>query len=181
VQNSLAVLAAAHALGADLAQAMLALARFRAPRGRGERLKLRHPSGPFTLIDESYNANPASTRAALALLGQTKPQGRGRRIAVLGDMRELGETAAVLHRELLPAVEKSGADLVFLAGPLMASLWQDLPDRRRGAYAASAAELEPILLETIGPGDVVMIKASLGTELGPVVQALRRYFAGETV
>jgi UDP-N-acetylmuramyl pentapeptide synthase len=181
VQNSLSVLAAARELGADVAQVMMALAEFRAPRGRGERLTLQHRSGPFTLIDESYNANPASTRAALALLGQTKPRGRGRRIAVLGDMRELGETAPALHRGLLPAVEESGADMVFLAGPLMANLWQALPDRRRGAYAASAAELEPILLEAIGPGDVVMIKASLGTGLGPVVQALGRYFAGERV
>ena len=177
VQNSLAVLAAVNALGADLTRVMLALAQFRAPKGRGERLQLRHPSGPFTLIDESYNANPASTRAALALLGQTNPRGRGRRIAVLGDMRELGDSAPALHRGLLPAVEESGADLVFLAGPLMHSLWQDLPEQRRGAYAASAAELQPILLETVGPGDVIMMKASLGTELGPVVDALKRYFA----
>jgi UDP-N-acetylmuramyl pentapeptide synthase len=76
-------------------------------------------------------------------------------------------------------VEESGADLVFLAGPQMQGLWQDLPDRRRGAYAANAAELEPILCETIGPGDVVMMKASLGTQLGPVVEGLKRYFAGE--
>jgi UDP-N-acetylmuramoyl-tripeptide--D-alanyl-D-alanine ligase len=178
-QNSLAVIAAANAIGADMTRVMLALAQFRAPRGRGERLQLRHPSGPFTLIDESYNANPASTRAALALLGQSRPEGRGRRIAVLGDMLELGEEAPTMHRELAAAVEESGADLVFLAGPEMQGLWQDLPDRRRGAYAASAAELEPILCETIGPGDVVMMKASLGTRLGPVVDGLKRYFAGE--
>jgi UDP-N-acetylmuramoyl-tripeptide--D-alanyl-D-alanine ligase len=178
VQNSLAVLAAAHALGADMTRVMLSLAHFRAPKGRGERLQLHHPSGLFTLIDESYNANPASTQAALALLGQSKPEGRGRRIAVLGDMLELGEKAPSLHRGLLPAVEESAADLVFLAGPLMQGLWQDLPDRRRGAYAASAAELEPILTATIGPGDVIMMKASLGTGLGPVVNALKRYFRG---
>jgi UDP-N-acetylmuramoyl-tripeptide--D-alanyl-D-alanine ligase len=179
VQNSLAVLAACHAIGADLARVVLALADFRAPKGRGQRLRLSHPSGSFTLIDESYNANPASMRAALALLGQTSPEGRGRRIAVLGDMLELGQAAAPLHRALAPAVAESHADLVFLAGPLMADLWQDLPDQRRGAYSEKAADLEPILLETVGPGDVVMMKASLGSRLGPVVEAVKRYFAGE--
>jgi UDP-N-acetylmuramyl pentapeptide synthase len=116
-------------------------------------------------------------RAALALLGQASPQGRGRRIAVLGDMLELGDAAVAEHRGLAEAVEKSGADLVFLAGPLMANLWQDLPDERRGAYAEAAAELEPILLKTIAPGDVIMMKASLGTRLGPVVEAVKRRFA----
>ena len=179
VQNSLAVVAAAHALEADVARVLLALAKFRAPKGRGERLPLTHPAGIFTLIDESYNANPASMRAALALLGQANPQGRGRRIAVLGDMLELGEAASTQHRGLAPAVRESGADLVFLAGPMMAELWRDLPDERRGAYAESAAELEPILLKSIGPGDVIMMKASLGTRLGPVVDAVKRRFAPE--
>ena len=179
VQNSLAVLATAHVLQADLTRVLLALAKFRAPKGRGERLPLQHPAGAFTLIDESYNANPASMRAALALLGQANPQGRGRRIAVLGDMLELGEAAPAQHRGLAPVLEESGADLVFLAGPMMAELWRDLPDARRGAYAGSAAELEPILLKAVGPGDVVMMKASLGTRLGPVVDALKRRFSPE--
>ncbi len=177
--NSLAVIAASHVVGADMARVMLALASFRAPKGRGERLRLGHPSGRFTLIDESYNANPSSMRAALALLSQASPEGRGRRIAVLGDMLELGEAAPSLHRGLAPAIEDSGADLVFLAGPLMADLWRDLPDQRRGAYFEKAADLEPILLKTIGPGDVVMMKASLGTRLGPVVEAVKRYYGAE--
>lgn len=177
VQNSLAVLAAAHAVGADVTRVVLALGKFRAPKGRGERLPLTHPAGRFTLIDESYNANPASMRAALALLSQASPEGRGRRIAVLGDMLELGEEAPMQHRGLAQAVEQSHADLVFLAGPNMAALWRDLPETRRGAYAESAAELEPILLKAIGPGDVIMMKASLGTRLGPVVEAVKRHFA----
>ncbi len=179
VQNSLAALGVCHAIGVDMARALLALGQFHAPKGRGQRLRLTHPSGPFTLLDESYNANPTSMRAALALLGQTRPEGRGRRIAVLGDMLELGREAPTLHRGLATDVAKSSADLVFLAGPLMAELWRDLPDQRRGAYSEKAARLEPILLETIGPGDVVMMKASLGTRLGPVVEAVKRYFAGE--
>jgi UDP-N-acetylmuramoyl-tripeptide--D-alanyl-D-alanine ligase len=179
VQNSLAVIAACHAVGADLTRTMLALAQFRAPKGRGERFSLRHPSGPFVLIDESYNANPASMRAALQLLGQASPKGRGRRIAVLGDMLELGDHAPTHHSSLAPALDEAAADLVFLAGPLMQELWRGLPERRRGAYAESAAELEPILLETIGPGDVLMMKASLGTRLGPLVDAVKRRFSAE--
>lgn len=177
VQNSLAVLAAAAAIGADVTRVALALGQFRAPKGRGERIRLAHPGGGFTLLDESYNANPASMRAALALLGQAQPQARGRRIAVLGDMLELGSEADAMHRGLVEAVRASRADLVFLAGPVMETLWQDLPGACRGAYARSAAELEPILLDAVGPGDVVMIKASLGTKLGAIVEALTRRFA----
>jgi UDP-N-acetylmuramoyl-tripeptide--D-alanyl-D-alanine ligase len=179
VQNSLAVVAVAHAIGADLTGVLPALGAFRAPKGRGERHELAHPRGPFTLIDESYNANPASMRAALALLGQAQPGPGGRRIAVLGDMRELGETSAEQHRELAGSVVESGADLVFLAGPDMQALWQDLPDVRRGAYAETAGSLESVLVEAVGPGDVVMIKASLGTRLGPVVEALKQQFPAE--
>jgi UDP-N-acetylmuramyl pentapeptide synthase len=179
VMNSLAVLCAAHALGADMARVVLALADFRAPKGRGERLRLRHPAGGFTLIDESYNANPASMRAALALLGHASPEGRGRRIAVLADMLELGTAGPDLHRGLAAPLEEAGADLVFLAGPQMAGLWRDLPEERRGAYSEKAADLEPILLKTIGPGDVVMMKASLGSRLGPVVEAVKRYFGAD--
>ncbi len=177
VQNSLAVLAAAAAIGADLARVALALGQFRAPKGRGERIRLAHPGGSFLLLDETYNANPASMRAALALLGQAQPQGRGRRVAVLGDMLELGSETEALHRGLLDAVRASRADVVFLAGPVMQALWQDLPEACRGAYAISAAELEPILLDAVGPGDVVMIKASLGAKLGALVEALNSRFA----
>jgi UDP-N-acetylmuramyl pentapeptide synthase len=177
-QNSLAVIAAAQVLGVDMGRVVPALARFSAPKGRGERTELSHLSGKLTLIDESYNANPASMRAALALLAQAKPGGgRGRRIAVLGDMLELGDGGPAEHRALASAIETSGADLVFLAGQQMADLWRDLPDQRRGAYAGTAAELEPILLKAIGPGDVIMMKASLGTRLGPVVEALKRHFS----
>jgi UDP-N-acetylmuramoyl-tripeptide--D-alanyl-D-alanine ligase len=176
VQNSLAVIAACHAAGADMSSALTALASFRAPKGRGAKLSLSHPAGPIILIDESYNANPASMRAALSILAQAEPGRGGRRIAVLGDMLELGEAAAAYHRGLAGAVEESGADLVFLAGPLMQELWRDLPEARRGAYAEAAASLEPILLEAVGPGDVIMMKASLGTKMGPLVEALKRRY-----
>jgi len=179
VQNSLAVVAGCDAVGADVGKVAAALAGFRAPKGRGARMTLTHPRGPLTLIDESYNANPASMRAALAVLGQARPEKPGRRIAVLGDMLELGQESPALHRALAVAIEEADAAAVFLAGPMMRGLWQDLPETRRGAYAESAAELAPILLDAIGPGDVIMIKASLGTRLGPLVDALKRRFPAE--
>ena len=179
VMNSLGVLAAANALKADLPSAAAALARFRPPAGRGVRLRLRHERGRFLLIDESYNANPASMRAALDVLAQARPASPGRRIAVLGDMLELGGDSDRLHAELLEPVVSSGAELVFLAGPRMKSLWQALPEQCRGAYAHSAEEIGPILIEAVKPGDVVMVKASAGTRLNWVVEKMKRRFSPE--
>ncbi len=117
---------------------------------------------------------PTSMRAALALLGQA-PLGRGgRRIAVLGDMLELGPAGAELHRGLVDPIGENEVDLVFCAGPLMAALWQALPSGARGGYANSAAELEPQVLAAVRSGDVVMVKASAGSRMGPIVKALVR-------
>src|SRR5882672_3993018 len=143
VDNSLGVLAAALLLGADLALAALALADLRAPVGRGERMTLALRGGDVLLIDESYNANPTSMRAALALLGQVPVKGRGRRIAVLGDMLELGPEGTALHAELADAVRANAIDLVYCSGPLMKSLWDALSSERRGGYAETSAALEP--------------------------------------
>ena len=174
VDNSLGVLAAASLLGADLALAALALADLRAPVGRGERLTLALPGGDVLLIDESYNANPTSVRAALALLGQVPMRGLGRRIAVLGDMLELGPEGAALHADLAEAVVGNAVDLVYCAGPLMKSLWDALPSERRGGYAENAAALEPQILGAVAADDAVMVKGSLGSRMGPIVKALKR-------
>jgi UDP-N-acetylmuramoyl-tripeptide--D-alanyl-D-alanine ligase len=176
VINSLAVLAAVALVGGDLALAALALAELTPPTGRGARVTLALPGGSAVLIDESYNANPASMRAALALLGQAAVGPRGRRIAVLGDMLELGTKAATLHRELLKPIIAHAVDLVFCAGPLMQDLWEALPSERRGGYAKTAAALEPDVLAMVRPGDVVMVKGSLGSKMGPVVKALQRRY-----
>lgn len=176
VLNSLAVLAAAEALGADLALAALALADLVPPSGRGARQVLHAPAGPFTLIDESYNGNPASMRAAIENLGRMPVAGRGRRIAVLGDMLELGETAPELHKGLADAVTGNGIDLVFACGPLMRTLYDALPSHRRGAYAAQASSLEPYVLDAVRAGDVVTVKGSLGTRMGPIVKAMTARF-----
>jgi UDP-N-acetylmuramoyl-tripeptide--D-alanyl-D-alanine ligase len=176
VLNSLSVLAAVKLAGADLARAALALAVSAAPKGRGVQHRLRAPGGEFLLIDESYNANPVSMMAALSLLKQAKTGKGGRRIAVMGDMLELGTHGPQLHAGLADSVMKNDIDLVFAAGPLMAHLWVKLPDRKQGAYASSSGELADGLLEQIHAGDAVMIKGSLGSRMGPLVAAIEKKF-----
>ena len=177
VVNSLGVLAAAERLGADLALAALALAELKPAAGRGERITLDVPGGTVLLIDESYNANPTSMAAALALLGQVPAQGLGRRIAVLGDMLELGPEGANLHAAISASVRANAVDLVFCAGPLMKSLWDALPSEHRGGYAETSAALEPLVLGAIHHDDAVMVKGSLGARMGPIVKALKRRYA----
>jgi len=176
VLNSLAVLAAVALAGADLALAAVALAHLQPAAGRGARATLRVPGGSALLIDESYNANPASMAAAIALLGQAPIGQRGRRIAVLGDMLELGPPGAELHRGLAAPLKEASVDLVFCSGPLMRALWDALPSGLRGGYAETAAALEAGVLGAIRDGDVVMVKGSLGSKMGPIVKALERQF-----
>jgi UDP-N-acetylmuramoyl-tripeptide--D-alanyl-D-alanine ligase len=178
--NSLAVLTSASLAGADLALAALALDNLKPPSGRGTRSVLTVPGGTAVLIDESYNANPASMRAAIALLGQAQVGQRGRRIAVLGDMLELGPQAGDLHRALAKVIAEAGIDVVFCAGPLMQQLWEALPSGARGGYAETAAMLEPAVLAAIGAGDAVMVKGSLGSKMGPIVKALEKQFPRQT-
>ncbi|MPZ57704.1 MAG: UDP-N-acetylmuramoylalanyl-D-glutamyl-2,6-diaminopimelate--D-alanyl-D-alanine ligase [Rhizobiales bacterium] len=179
VQNSLAVLAATSLLGADLALAALALADLQPPAGRGARQTLTVPGGTALLIDESYNANPASMRAALALLGHVPMGPRGRRIAVLGDMLELGPRGRDLHHALVEPVLAHGIELVFCSGPLMRALWEALPPERRGGYAETAAAIEPAVVAEIHAGDAVMVKGSLGSKMGPIVTALARKYSSQ--
>jgi UDP-N-acetylmuramoyl-tripeptide--D-alanyl-D-alanine ligase len=177
VRNSLAVLAAAVLAGADLALAALALNELKPAAGRGTRVRLSVPGGSALLIDESYNANPASMAAAIALLGQAPLGPSGRRIAVLGDMLELGRDGPAMHRDLARPIEAAKVDLVFCSGPQMRALWEALPSNHRGGYAESAAALEPAVLGAIRFGDAVMVKGSLGSQMGPIVKALERQFA----
>ncbi|MGO4735206.1 UDP-N-acetylmuramoylalanyl-D-glutamyl-2,6-diaminopimelate--D-alanyl-D-alanine ligase [Bosea sp. 2KB_26] len=176
VLNSLAVLAAVEAVGADLALAVLALGDLTPPAGRGARQMLNTPSGPFTLIDESYNGNPASVRAAIENLGRIPVTGRGRRVAVLGDMRELGPSAPELHAGLAEPITGNAIDRVFACGPLMRGLYDILPSGMRGAYAAQSSELAPLVLDAIRAGDVVTVKGSLGSHMGLVVKAIAARF-----
>ncbi len=175
--NSLGMMAVVHALGADLARAALSLASLKPPVGRGERTALWLPDGEAFLIDESYNANPASVRAALATLAAVETGPRGRRIAILGDMLELGKSGEAHHRDLAEAVEAHVVDHVFTAGPLMRHLFEALPMSRRGIAAATSAELVDPLLDFLRPGDAVMVKGSNSIRMGRIVEALKARYA----
>ena len=177
--NSLAVLAAASLAGADLARAALSLSQLEPAVGRGGRRVLELANGQATLIDESYNANPASMAAALHVLGRATVGPHGRRIAVLGDMLELGPTSAALHRGLNEAVKANHIDLVYCCGPLMRNLWDALSAGKRGGYAESAAGLEAQAVAAIRAGDVIMIKGSLGSKMKTIVNALEKRFPGK--
>jgi len=154
----------------------LALAGQAPAQGRGTRMSLEVGGGSALMIDESYNANPASMRAALALLGQAEIGPRGRRIAVLGDMLELGTEGAQLHAELADAVTAANVDLVYCSGSLMRALWDALPSQVRGGYAETAAALEPSVIAALHAGDAVMVKGSLGSKMGPIAKALQKQF-----
>jgi UDP-N-acetylmuramoyl-tripeptide--D-alanyl-D-alanine ligase len=177
--NSLAVLAAASLAGADLALASLSLSQLVPAAGRGVRQILEVPGGEITLIDESYNANPASMAAALSVLGRAKVGPHGRRIAVLGDMLELGPASAQLHAGLNDAIKADHIDLVFCCGPLMRNLWDSLSIGKQGGYADSAAALEAQVLAAIRSGDVLMVKGSNGSKTKTIVTALQKRFPGK--
>ena len=162
--NAAAAIAAVVALGLDPALAIEGLATFRPLGGRGLQRRL----GAVTLLDESYNANTASVRASLAVLRDTAAE---RRVAVLGDMLELGEWGPAEHRGLADDVAGS-ADLLYACGPLMRHLFDAVPPTKRGVLAADSAELAPIVAEAVRPGDAVLIKGSLGSRMRVIVAGL---------
>jgi UDP-N-acetylmuramoyl-tripeptide--D-alanyl-D-alanine ligase len=161
--NVVGALAAVALLEGDVLNAAAGLRNFTALKGRGARFT----AGDITVIDESYNANPASMAAALALLGAAN----GRKIAVLGDMLEMG--AGDHHAALAAPIEQAGTDLVFAAGREMKMLWDRLPSKRRGGYAENSAALAPQLLTALKPGDTVLVKGSNGAKMSVIVEALK--------
>jgi len=167
---SLAALLMIEALGVSLADGIAALAAFEPLEGRGAEAEVAIAGGAFTLIDESYNANPASAAAALRTLGLRAAR---RRLAVLTDMLELGKDSAAYHAGLAPEVEAARVDLVFAAGPMMKSLYEALPPTRRGGYAEEAAALLPLITRAVEPGDVVMVKGSKASNAKALHDALR--------
>jgi UDP-N-acetylmuramoyl-tripeptide--D-alanyl-D-alanine ligase len=174
VMNALAVLAACRAAGADPERAAAALERLEALPGRGQRHRIPWRGGTLTLIDESYNASPASMAAALAVLGATQPGPGGRRVAVLGDMLELGDAAARFHRELAAPLAAAKIDRAFLIGAEVAVLSEALPPSCRGGLWRSAEEAIPALFDFLIPGDVVTVKGSYGIRLGRIVDRFHR-------
>ncbi len=169
VHNGLCALTLAVLAGGDLKAAADALSNFGAIDGRGVTKAIRLPTGGFlTLVDEAYNANPASMAGAISTLS-----GRAglRRIAVLGDMLELGANENAYHSAIATDLATAATDLVFCAGPRMKHLWDALPASLRGAYAPSAAELAPLVIAAVQAGDVLMVKGSNGSKMAEIVRA----------
>ena len=164
-ENAIGALLAVAMADGDVLNAAAALRQFSALKGRGARFT----TGGVAVIDESYNANPASMAAALALLGGAK----GRRIAVLGDMLEMGPGGNAHHTGLAEPIEKAGTDLVFLCGAQMHALWDALPASRRGGYAATSTELAATLTAALKNGDTVLVKGSLGSKMAVIIDALK--------
>ncbi len=166
VMNACAALTAARELGVDLRAGAAALATFRPSDGRGARRAIM--GGRAALLDESYNASGASVRAALAVLKLIPAQ---RRVAVLGDMLELGEFSRAEHESLAGAVAGS-ADALYTCGPWMKFLYDATEESRRGAHAADSTALARIVREDVRAGDAVLVKGSLGSRMRVVVDAL---------
>ena len=169
VSNALAVLAAVDAVGGDLALAGLALAELGGLAGRGARLMVPVAGGEALVIDESYNANPTSMRATLAVLAAEKAT---RRIAVLGEMRELGEKSDAYHAALADPVAAAGVERVILVGEAMTALANALEGRVDFVHVADAAAARTSLSAVLAPGDAVLIKGSNGVGLASVVAGL---------
>jgi UDP-N-acetylmuramoyl-tripeptide--D-alanyl-D-alanine ligase len=141
-------------------------------KGRGAQRTIHIEKGSFTLIDESYNASPASMRAAIEVLGATAPGPNGRTIAVLGDMLEIGATADAEHAALAAEVARNGVEIVITAGRHMAMLAKALPKNIASHHGADSEAIRDIVLDIVRPGDVVMIKGSYGSRMIPIAEAL---------
>ena len=182
--NALAVFAAVEAIGADIGRAALALADWKAPEGRGARWRvLLGPNGldgAVTLIDESYNANPAAMAAAFEVLAAARTEddvgrvARGRRVAFLGDMLELGAQELALHAGLAEVPSLAALSVVHCCGPRMRALHEALPPRLRGEWFADAAAMAERAGRLLDAGDVALVKGSNGSRLGLVVEAIKR-------
>jgi UDP-N-acetylmuramoyl-tripeptide--D-alanyl-D-alanine ligase len=172
IMNSLCVLATVAAAGADVPAAAAALRRVAPPKGRGQSHAVGLAGGVLHLIDDSYNASPVSVAASLDVLGRGLPGPGGRRIAVLGDMLELGNDSAALHAALAGPLRQNGIDLVFTAGPMMAHLFAALPAAMRGGHAENSLALAPLVAATVRPCDIVSVKGSAGSRMDVVVRAL---------
>ena len=169
--NSLATLLAVEALGAPVEAAIEALATYAPLVGRGQESVVTLKGGVATLIDESYNANPISMRAALRTLAGHKAQGR--RIVVMSDMLEMGADTDAVHAALVGPIGAANVDLVFAAGVAMHALYQHLPEAQRGGWSETAAELTPLVMDAVRAGDVVMVKGSKGSKASLVADALK--------
>ncbi len=173
VGNALAVLAAIHAAGGDLALAGLALAELSDLPGRGQRLRVATETGPAVVIDESYNANPASMAASLAVIGEITPARHGRRLAILGAMLELGDRSDEFHGDLAQHVVAAGLSAIILVGNPMKPLAVALARRLDVRHVADAAAAQTEIDRLLAADDVLLVKGSNSLRLGDVVAALK--------
>jgi UDP-N-acetylmuramoyl-tripeptide--D-alanyl-D-alanine ligase len=173
VQNALAVLLAVVATGGNLDAAVASLETLTPVKGRGVAIDVAIAGGSFRIVDETYNASPAATRAALAVLRMTTPETGGRRLVALGDMLELGANGPAEHAGLAEALIAAKVSEVFTAGPLMRHLHDALPPAMRGAHAENSTALAPLVASAAHANDIVLVKGSAGSQMGAVVAALR--------
>ncbi len=173
--NSLGALTVVKALGGNLNIAVDALKNSEPVEGRGNRIVITMTEGqpPFTIINESYNANPASMLAAFGVFAMAEPVPGGRRIAVLGDMLELGKDGPLLHAALANPLLHAKADLVFCCGPQMDALYQTLPEDWRGEHTNNSQQLAALVTAAVRPGDIILIKGSAGSKMSYIVHALQ--------
>jgi UDP-N-acetylmuramoyl-tripeptide--D-alanyl-D-alanine ligase len=172
--NALIALAAAGAAGADVARAARALEGWAPVAGRGTRARIVLPGArAIEVIDDAFNANPASVAAALEVLAAATPEPGGRRIAVLGDMLELGAAGPALHAAIADHPGLAWIDMVHCVGPMMAHLHGALPEARRGVHCDTAEAMAEALPPLLRGGDVVLLKGSKGIRVARVVDALR--------
>ena len=171
--NATGIIACLMAADRNVADALDVFADMVPSPGRGERTVLEKQGGKALLIDESYNASPAAVEALIEVLGEINGRYTQRRILVLGDMLELGDSAPDLHAGLSNAVEEFDIDKVFTAGPMSRALFEALPDAKRGIATDDADSLCELVAEDVGPGDVVAVKGSLGSGMRVVVDAIK--------
>ena len=174
VLNSLAVLVAVKLAGGDLEQAAKTLENYKPQQGRGSSESFSRDGRDILIVDESYNANPASMRSAIETFSQSTADRYKRRIIVLGDMLELGKDGPELHKALVEPINSAEIDQVFACGPLMEELFSVLPSEKKGIYASDSSALLPQISEAISSGDAIMIKGSLGSRMGLIVEALKK-------
>jgi UDP-N-acetylmuramoyl-tripeptide--D-alanyl-D-alanine ligase len=171
--NSVGALLAAAGAGSDVEACAAALAHYQVPQGRGAIQSIPMAGGSITLIDESYNASPAAVRSAIRVLGGMNPARGGRRILVLGDMKELGATADELHRNLDADIEAHNIDVFFGCGEMTKHLFDALPAHRRGGYAEDSLRLAMPVAKSLQPNDIVTVKGSFSVKMKIVVEAIK--------
>ncbi len=175
IQNSLGVAGILKALNVDMAGALQALGQLQPLKGRGQRFQIACPDGTFTLIDDAYNANPESMRAAIRVLGGLTPANDGRRIAVIGDMLELGEESENIHKNLAGDLIENKIDRVYAVGPDSGALFDILPEQMRGIKKPVSDELAAVIRSEITADDIVLVKGSFGSKMAKIVEALKNF------